>query len=82
MSDKIIQSYVFHNDKRYFVSTIERDSSAIEYPHRYNETIVWEWEEGKKERGELLIQDEDIKGSIKKHLEICSEIYKQGIVRS
>lgn len=82
MNDKVIQSYVWHEGKRYFISTIERDCSAIEYPHRYNETIVWEWEEGKTERGEMLIQDEDIKGSIRKHLEICSEIYEQVIVRS
>ena len=79
MSDKVIQSYVFHNEKRYFVSTIERDSSAMAYPSRYNETIVWEWKEGEAERGEMLLQDEDIKGSIKKHLEICSNIYKNGI---
>ena len=82
MNNKIIQSYVWHNDKRYFVSTIERDSSAIAYPERYNETIVWEWPEGENHRGEMLIQDEDIKGSIKKHQAICLEIYQKGIVRS
>lgn len=82
MNDKIIQSYVWHEGKRYFVSTIERDCSAIEYPYRYNETIVWEWEQGHEQRGKMLFMDESITGSIRKHLDICLEIYEQGIVRS
>ena len=81
MSDKVIQSYVWHEGKRYFISTIERDSSAMEYPMRYNETIVWEWQEGEKERGEMVLQDEDMNGSIRKHQEICLRIYENGIVR-
>ena len=79
MNDKIIQSYVWHNGKRYFVSTIERDSSAIEYPHRYNETIVWEWDDLESARGEILLMDEDIRGSIKKHMDICNNIHNNGI---
>ncbi len=41
MNNKIAQSYIWHEGKRYFVSTIERDASAIDYRSRYNETIVW-----------------------------------------
>ena len=49
--NRIIKTYVWHGDKCFFVSTIERESSAMEGPRRYNETIVWkcEWEKGERE---------------------------------
>jgi len=76
---KIIQSFVWYKDKRYFVSTIERDSSADLGPRRYNETIVWEWAENKN-RGEMLTQESDSQGSIKMHNEICLKLYNNGVV--
>lgn len=80
--DKIIKTYVWHADKCYFVSTIERDSSAMEGPSRYNETIVWEyrWDalEGKDKRGALLHTDGEMTGSIRGHQRIVERIYEEG----
>lgn len=79
ISKKVIQSYVWYNDKCYFVSTIERDSSVIEYAERYNETIVWEYDYEKRERGKMLLQDEDMKCSIDTHNDLCSKIFYEGL---
>ena len=78
MSDKVIQSYVWHEKECFFVSTIERDSSAMLAPGRYNETIVWEYDYDARKRGELVFQDEDSKGRIVKHLILCENIVKIG----
>ena len=75
--ERVIQSYVYYQDKVYFVSTIERDSSALLNPCRYNETIVWEFKDNKK--GEMLMQEGDCQGSIEMHNIICTEIYKNGV---
>jgi len=76
-SNTVIQSYVWNNI-RYFVSTIERDSSAMEGPDRYNETIAWEWPkngEAPHVRGRMVLQDEDCRGSIQTHLRVCEKIF-------
>jgi len=75
MSDKIIQSYVFARGKRYFVSTIERDSSAVMCPPplRYNETIAWEYPEG-GDRGPIVLMDECLTG-LSAHFRVCEKIY-------
>lgn len=79
MSDRIIKSYVWHGDECFFVSTLERDSSAIEYPHRYNETMVWNYDWHKALRQELIHQDEDSKGSIRTHQRICEQLFFGGL---
>lgn len=81
MDDKrVIQSYVSYMDKSYMVSTIERDSSALCSPTvRYNETIIWAYDWDTKERGEMLHMDEDFRGSIDTHTELCEKIYQCGI---
>ena len=74
----VIQSYVWHNKKRYFVSTIERNCSAqTEVSVRYNETIVWE-SPVDQARGKIVFMDEDVVGSIDKHISICRRIYENG----
>jgi hypothetical protein len=75
-SKKIIQSYVWHKNKCYFVSTITRDSSAVNYPYEFNETIVWEYDYEKRIRGKMLFQDEDFENSIEMHNLICNNIFK------
>lgn len=79
-NDRVIKSYVWHGDKCFFVSTIERDSSAMIYEHRYNETIVWEYDWETSKRGELLFMGEDIRGSVNRHLEMCKELYCAGSI--
>lgn len=75
--DRILKSYVWHGDECYFVSTIERDSSAM-YGGRYNETIVWLFDWFKQERGSILHQGEDCTGSIETHQDIVKTLYSKG----
>lgn len=77
---RVLKSYVWHGDKCYFVSTIERDSSACTEPpaRRYNETIVWDYDWTKDARGELLGMAGDGRGMIDVHLEIIRRIFREG----
>lgn len=76
--DRVMKSYVWHDGKCFFVSTIERDCSAMEWPSRFNETIVWDYDWDTKERGSIVHQDEGSAGSIRKHLTICERLYACG----
>jgi hypothetical protein len=78
MNKAIIQSYVHHREKCFFVSTIERTSSAALNPCRYNETLVWDWDAATRERGEMVHQGEDTAGSIANHLETCDALHSSG----
>ncbi len=80
MSDnRVIKTYVWHGGKCYFVSTIERDSSAILGPRRFNETMVWEYDWNSDERGQLVYEDEGPTGSIRTHQAVVEAIYENGI---
>lgn len=76
--DRVIKSYVWHDGKCFFVSTIERDSSAMEGPRRFNETIVWDYDWDIKERGSIVHQDEGSAGSVRTHLKVCERFFEQG----
>lgn len=70
-NETIIQSYV---KTKWFVSTIERYSSAaISPPPRYLETLVWRLND-KGERTDLIHQDEGYKA----HAKICELLIKGG----
>jgi hypothetical protein len=73
-----LKSYVWHGEQCFFVSTIERDSSAASEPppRRFHETIVWEYDWETTERGEMVAQDGSHSGL--KHFEICKQIYLHG----
>ncbi len=51
---QLIASYV---KQKYFISTIYRQASTIE-PMWYFETMVWEWDSKKRERGKILEQED------------------------
>ena len=76
--DRIIKSYVWHGERCFFVSTIERDSSAAADPSRYNETLVWAYDWNKKEREEMLYQESDVRGSVSRHLSVCAALHRDG----
>jgi hypothetical protein len=77
---EVMKSYVWHEGRCFFVSTIERDSSAaIIPPPRYNETIVWEYDWDKREMGAMIHQEEDTTGSIYLHVRICQRLHDTGI---
>ena len=74
---KIIQSYIWHDGKAFFVSTINRESSAM-YGGTYAETMVWEWDEKTRERGKIVGQDEGSADSIYAHQRMCKRIHETG----
>lgn len=76
--DRIIKTHVWHGDQCFFVSTIERDSSAAECQSRYNETMVWTYDWDKRERGEIIWQDETCRGSICLHQKIVQQLFETG----
>lgn len=78
IQDLVIKSYVWHSDKCFFVSTIERDSSAAIGPTRFNETIVWAYNWDNGERAEMISTHDDSSGSIRTHQRICDLIYRTG----
>lgn len=75
--NKIIQSYVYHGDKCFYVSTINRESSTP-YPIIYAETIAWEYDNEKSLAGKLIHQDEDGKNRIDTHFKICRQLSEHG----
>lgn len=79
MSEALIQSYVFCEDKAFFVSTINRESSAMLNPGVYAETMIWEWDSTTRTKGALVHQREDLKDSIHVHLTTCQEL-RDGVV--
>jgi hypothetical protein len=74
-SKPIWQSYVFHGDACFFVSTIERDYDIAAAPGmRGLETLVWQYDYEKRERGELIGQS----GGIADHIQVCHSLIQSG----
>lgn len=74
-----LKSYVWHDDKCFFVSTIERDSSARMPPpaSRFHETIAWEYDWETTERGAMVAQDGG-GPAFRQHYLICEQLFKTG----
>ena len=72
--NRIWKSYVWHNDKCYFVSTIERDYDVGGYISRGQETMVWEYDWDTATRGEWIHQA----GHICDHQAICRCLINYG----
>lgn len=80
-SQKLIQTHCYTEFGDFFVSTINRQSSAIEsYDHRYAETMVWEWNESTRERGDLIGQGEGSEYCIRRHQSIVESLFKWGSI--
>lgn len=83
--DRIIKTYVWHGERCFFVSTINRESSAAILPSpRYNETMVWEYNWNWKgpegdPRGDWLYQGSDNTGSIGTHQRVVEAIHAGGL---
>lgn len=75
---EVAKTYVWHKAQCFFVSTIERESSAMEGPRRFNETLVWLYDWDKRERGEWIYQDEACRGSLATHQRIVQALYDTG----
>lgn len=71
IKDNKIQSYVAN---RWLVSTIYRESSAMESDVWYHETLVWEWDSETKELGEIIYQSSGLMG----HFVVCKALMLHG----
>jgi len=79
MSQQVMKSYVHHDDKVFFVSTINRESSSM-FGGMYAETMVWEWDPETRERGVFVGQGEGPMGSIYNHQSICQQLFNHGSI--
>lgn len=78
MKRKVIQSHVWNDDKCFFVSTINRESSsAYSQGHTYSETFAWEVDKEMK-RGALVGQDEAGTDATHVHFKVCKQLAEHG----
>lgn len=77
---RVMKSYVWHGEDCYFVSTINRDSSAMgAYGRRYAETLVWHFDWEKNERGPSVMHGESAgEDSIHGHIITCQRLRATG----
>ena len=80
MNKALIQTYVWHEGEAFFVSTINRRSSAAaSHFSFYAETLVWEWFPEIRKRGELIGQDEHLEDSIFAHQRMVQRLFDTGL---
>lgn len=72
----LAQTEVLHGDKWFFVSTINRRSSAD--GQIYAETLVWEWDRKTAKRGDMIGQDENCKDSLFAHQRMVQRLFDTG----
>ena len=75
---RVIKSYVWHGGRCFFVSTIERDSSAAWSPRRFYETLVWRCDSRNGERGALIAQEGCLLSPLRQHFSICESLHEKG----
>ena len=78
MDEKMIQSYVYRDDQAWFVSTAKRSYDIHGVMIRGEETMIWEWDQKKRDRGKIVYQGEEGLGG---HLLICKSLRERGVVR-
>lgn len=75
----VIKTYVWHDGQCYFVSTIDRESSAaLAQDLVYAETMVWKVDFATGVRGAMVHQAEGPRGSISEHMAICQRLRATG----
>jgi hypothetical protein len=75
--DRSVKTYVWHEGRCFFVSTIDRDSSSM-HSLRFSETIIWEFDWATNKRGALLHAASDADGSIREHLRQVTALHETG----
>lgn len=76
--NEIAKTYVWHGARCFFVSTINRDSSAQMDVSRYAETMVWEYDYRAVVRGKCIFQGDAAKDSIFLHQKTVENLYHKG----
>ena len=78
MSGKIAQTYVWHEGQCYFVSTINRESSAMLAPGVYSETMAWEYDYDNRQRGELIFEGSHVRNGVRLHQTTVENLRRSG----
>lgn len=80
-SKRKLKSYVWHGEQCFFVSTIERDSSACVTPApRYHETIAWVYDwDGAETVGDMIWMEGEGE-CFAQHQHICEQLFRTGEV--
>ena len=73
-NNRVWKSYVWHGDKCFFVSTITRDFDAPAGTVRGEETMTWEYDWDKTERGKWIGQS----GGVLDHQATCRCLISYG----
>lgn len=82
MNKRLIKTYVFFEDKCFFVSTINRESSAMLCPDMvYAETMVFDYDWNTGKIGNIVHQDSASRDNINVHQRICDSLYRYGEVK-
>lgn len=74
---KIVQTYC---KEKFFISTILRPSSCVEFPSEYYETMVFKWDKATKKTIGIIEQHEDRTESqaIETHFLITKQLLDEG----
>jgi hypothetical protein len=73
------KTYVWHGDECFFVSTIERDSSAMmDPPPRFHETLVWAYDYRLGVRLGDVLYYEGNGPAFKQHTEVVRQLFETG----
>jgi hypothetical protein len=81
MITKVAQSYIYYEDKLFYISTINRQSSAmITDPPWYTETFVWELDPNNPTNvGDLVHESSsNFMNDITSHFETCMQFFENG----
>jgi hypothetical protein len=71
---RVWKSYVWHGNKCFFVSTIERNYDTCEGTSRGHETLAWEYDYENKLRGKLVYEG----GGVADHQRVCRCVVAEG----
>ena len=75
----LAQTNVWHGNKGFFVSTINKKTSAmLSYGRIYSETLVWEWDSIAKKRGDLIGQDTHGEDCLFAHFNMVQRLFDTG----
>ena len=74
---KLAQTYLYRPDGAWFVSTVNRCSSARWYDAEYAETLVWTLDANGK-RDKLVWQGSDGRSQLTTHIDAVTKLHRTG----
>ncbi len=75
-SKPLLQSYVYNGDHCWYVSTVERTFDTAVGQTRGLETLVWEYDDKERVRGEMVGH----MGGLNDHIAICRCFIAEGVM--